>query len=158
MPVIHLITEMKAPIERCFDLSRSIDLHILSTVQTNEKAIDGITKGLIGFGEQVTWRARHFGVYQNLTSRITTYNYPLLFESVMVKGAFKKIDHRHEFEQRGDTTIMTDHFDFEAPMGILGKVVSRLVLFGYMKKLLEERNKLIKKVAESEEWKKLLAL
>jgi ligand-binding SRPBCC domain-containing protein len=156
MPVIHLITEINAPVERCFDLSRSIDLHLLSTEQTNEKAIAGITHGLIGLGEEVTWRARHFGVYQNLTSRITVYKYPFYFESKMIKGAFKKIDHRHQFEQKDNITVMKDYFDFEAPFGILGKIVSKLVLYSYMKRLLEERNRVIKKIAESEEWKKLL--
>ena len=156
MPVIHLITEINAPIERCFDLSRSIDLHLLSTSQTNEKAVAGVTRGLIGLGEEVTWRARHFGIYQNLTSRIAVYKYPIYFESKMVKGAFKKIDHKHEFEQKDNGTVMKDHFDFEAPFGIFGKIVSKLVLYSYMKRLLEERNRVIKKIAESEEWKKLL--
>ncbi len=152
MPIIHLITEIKAPIERCFDLSRSIDLHLLSTTKTHEKAIAGVTKGLIGLDEEVTWRARHFGIYQNLTTRITAYKYPVYFESEMTQGAFKKIEHKHEFETRNDITIMKDHFDFEAPLGILGKLVSKLLLYNYMKKLLEERNRVIKRAAETEEW------
>lgn len=156
MPVINLKTEIRSPIERCFDLSRSIDLHLLSTSKTNEEAIGGVTKGLIGINEEVTWRAKHFGIYQNLTSKITAYKYPDYFESTMVKGAFKKIYHRHEFEQKGEFTIMKDRFDFEAPMGILGRIASALVLFIYMKRLLEERNKIIKRVAESDEWKRIL--
>lgn len=156
MPVIHLITKINAPIERCFDLSRSIDLHLLSTSKTNEKAIAGVTEGLIGLNEEVTWRAKHFGIYQNLTSRITVYEYPYHFKDVMVKGVFKKIDHSHMFEQQGEMTIMKDRFEFEAPFGILGKFFSKLVLLNYMKGFLEERNKLIKKVAESDEWKSIL--
>lgn len=156
MPIINLTTEIKAPIERCFDLSRSIDLHLLSTSKTEEKAIGGVTKGLIGLNEEVTWRAKHFGVYQNLTSKITAYQRPFYFESTMIKGAFKKIQHRHEFAQNGEFTIMKDHFDFEAPMGIVGKIASRLVLLNYMRRLLDERNKIIKEVAETDEWKKIL--
>jgi ligand-binding SRPBCC domain-containing protein len=156
MPVIHLVTEIKAPIERCFDLSRSIDLHLVSTSKTDEKAIAGVTKGLISLNQHVTWRARHFGIYQNLTSRIAAYEFPRYFESKMVKGAFKKIDHKHLFEQKGEITIMKDHFDFEVPLGILGKIASQLFLINYMKQLLEERNRIIKKVAESDEWKLVL--
>jgi ligand-binding SRPBCC domain-containing protein len=156
MPVIHLITEIKAPIERCFDLSRSIDLHSISTSQTNEKPIAGVTKGLIGLNEEVTWRGRHFGVYQNFTSRITQYQYPTFFETTMVKGAFKRFVHKHEFEQKGEITFMKDHCDFDAPFGILGTIVMKLVLFNHMKQLLEERNRIIKKVAESDKWKQLL--
>ena len=51
---------------------------------------------------------------------------------------------------------MRDHFDFEAPFGILGEIVSKIILFNHMKQLLEERNKLIKKVAETDKWEKLL--
>lgn len=156
MPVIHLTTEIKAPIGRCFDLSRSIDLHLISTSQTNEKAIAGVTKGLIGLNEEVTWRARHFGIYQNLTSRITVYQYPTLFVSNMVQGAFKKIEHSHVFEEKNGITLMQDFFDFEAPFGILGAFVSKYFLLTYMKALLEERNRVIKSAAESDDWKSLL--
>lgn len=79
MPVIELETFINADIETCFDLSRSIDLHSLSTAQTKEKAIKGRTSGLIGAGETVTWQATHFGVHQQLTSKITAYARPFHF-------------------------------------------------------------------------------
>ncbi len=53
MPRIILDTWINAPVERCFDLARSIDLHKISTEQTNEKAISGVTSGLIGLNETV---------------------------------------------------------------------------------------------------------
>jgi len=155
MPTIYLTIEINAPIERCFDLSRSIDLHTLSTSHTNEKAIAGVTSGLIGLNEEVTWRARHFGIYQELTSRITGFQAPVFFEDTMVKGAFKKIEHKHFFEVQGSKTIMKDEFRFEAPLGILGKL-SHIVLVPYLKNFLIKRNKMIKDVAESNQWKQLL--
>ncbi|MGO4878380.1 hypothetical protein ACEN2P_17390 [Pedobacter psychrotolerans] len=60
MAVIILKTQIAAPIEKCFDLCRSIDLHLKSMQHTDERAIDGRTSGLIGFHETVTWKARHF--------------------------------------------------------------------------------------------------
>jgi hypothetical protein len=45
MPVITLTTEIAASIDVVFDLSRSIDLHVESTSQTNEKAIAGRISG-----------------------------------------------------------------------------------------------------------------
>ncbi len=51
MTKTELTTQINAPIERCFDLARSIDLHIESTKQTGEQAIVGCTSGLIGLGE-----------------------------------------------------------------------------------------------------------
>src|SRR5215467_10893054 len=45
---IELTTHISAPLERCFHLCRSIDLHMASTNWTGEKAVAGVTSGLIG--------------------------------------------------------------------------------------------------------------
>ena len=79
MPVIYLETRIKSTIEICFDLSRSIDLHQISTAKPNEKAIAGRTTGLIGLDEFVTWQAKHFGITQRLKSKITAFNKPFHF-------------------------------------------------------------------------------
>jgi ligand-binding SRPBCC domain-containing protein len=157
MPLIELTTVIHAPIERCFDLARSIDLHKLSTDGTEEEAVDGVTSGLIGMGQHVTWRARHFGVTQTLTSKITGYEYPVYFRDEMMKGAFKMIRHDHAFERSGDGTIMKDRFEFESPAGVLGVMANKLFLERYMRDLLIKRNAVIKEVAEGEMWGAVLS-
>lgn len=156
MPLVELTTVIHAPIERCFDLSRSIDLHKLSTTGTREEAIGGVTSGLIGMGQHVTWRARHFGVRQTLTSRITRYEYPVYFRDEMEQGAFKMICHDHVFERSGGATFMKDRFEFESPVGILGAIADKLVLEKYLRNFLIRRNRVIKEAAESETWKMIL--
>ena len=156
MPLISLTTEIKAPIERCFDLSRSIDLHKISTGKTGEEAIAGRTSGLIALGEFVTWRAKHLGVLQTLSSRITAFEYPFLFTDEMIDGAFKSIKHDHRFQSDGDNTLMSDAFYFESPLGILGQIANKLFLINYLEKLLIERNRIIKEFAESEKWREVL--
>ncbi|MES2731572.1 MAG: SRPBCC family protein [Bacteroidota bacterium] len=161
MPTITLVSEIDAPMERCFDLSRSIELHTQSTSKTGEKAIaDGMpfgrTEGLLGLGETVTWEAKHLGIRQRLTSKITKYQSPVYFCDEMLRGAFKSIHHEHHFEQKGNKTVMTDVFCFESPLGWLGQLFNRLVLTNYMRRFLLERNQLIKEVAESEKWQRLL--
>jgi ligand-binding SRPBCC domain-containing protein len=148
MPRIELHTYIESSPEICFDLSRSVDLHLLSTAETEEKAIAGKTTGLMILHDTVTWRARHLGVVQNLTSAITSYDYPVHFVTEMQKGVFKKIYHQHLFVKEGTGTRMTDLFEFEAPLGIFGKFVCALFLTSYMKGFLEKRNQLIKEVAE----------
>jgi len=150
MPKIELLTEINAPIEKVFDLSRSIDLHMESTKQTGERAIAGKTNGLIGLGETVTWRAKHFGIWQTLTSKIVEFEPPNLFVDEMVSGAFKGFRHEHNFITSGDQTIMKDIFEFESPLGILGRIFNKLILTPYMTKLLVERNKVIKEAAEKQ--------
>ncbi len=157
MPVIELTTRIVAPIDRVFDLARCIDLHVDSTPGTGERAIAGVTTGLIGLGDEVTWRARHFGVWQTLTSRITRFDRPTCFTDVMVRGAFRRLEHQHIFESTaGGWTVMHDVFIYEAPMGILGRFADRLFLERYMENLLLVRNRIIKSVAESFEWPRYL--
>lgn len=156
MPLIKVHTLIHAPIERVFDLARSIDLHSLSTSDTNEKAIAGRTTGLIEEGESVTWEATHFGVRQQLTSHIPEVKYPFYFRDEMLKGAFKSIYHEHFFEQKEQYTLMTDSFRYEAPLGILGDLANVLFLKRYMKSFLVKRNECIKQYAESEDWKTVL--
>ena len=120
MPLIQLETSIDADIEICFDLARSIDLHTLSTAKTNEIAIDGVTNGLINYGDFVTWEATHFGFRQKLTSKITAFDRPHHFCDEQVKGIFSKIKHDHYFEQLPDSVLMRDDFYFESPLGIPG--------------------------------------
>jgi ligand-binding SRPBCC domain-containing protein len=94
---LRLSTMIKAPRERVFDLARSIDAHKISTKGTEERAIAGVTSGLIGLNDEVTWEARHFGLRQKLTVRITEFERPCRFQDVMVSGAFKSMIHDHEF-------------------------------------------------------------
>jgi len=156
MPHIKLITKINAPVERCFDLSRSIDLHKISTSQSNEEAVAGVTSGLISLNETVTWRAKHFGVWQKLTSKITQFQPNVLFVDEMTEGAFKSIHHTHRFEYKNGETIMTDDFIFESPLGILGLLANAIILTSYLKKLLIKRNEIIKEYAESDLWKRVL--
>ncbi len=156
MPKIHLETLIKSKIEICFDLSRSIDLHKVSMAHSNEKAVAGKMTGLINLGETVTWEATHFGVRQNLTSRITAFNRPYHFRDEQIKGAFKSILHDHYFEQRGDDVLMKDIFNFESPLGILGSIANKIILTNYLTKLFTERNNIIKEFAESGKWKTIL--
>ncbi len=148
---IHLSTIIKANIQTVFDLSRNIDLHQMSTSKTNEKAIAGRTSGLIEQGETVTWKAKHLGVYQTLTTKIISMNKPHHFVDIMQKGTFKSMKHQHIFTQEGKNTIMTDIFEFESPFGMIGKIFNTLFLTNYMKNFLLERNQLIKTVAENTE-------
>lgn len=156
MPRIELETEIKSTLEICFDLSRSIDLHKISTAKTNEQAIAGTTHGLLNMNESVTWQATHFGVRQKLTSKITSFNRPNSFKDEQIKGVFKSIMHEHKFELIGGNVIMTDIFEFQAPFGVLGELFNKLILTQYMKKLLVGRNNVIKEYAESDKWKLVL--
>ena len=156
MPRIELRTEINASKEIVFDLSRSIDLHKISTEHTNEEAISGKTSGLIGMNESVTWRAKHFGITQTLTSKITEFDKPNYFSDEMVEGVFKRFKHEHHFSDSQNGMVMTDFFDYESPLGFLGRIADSLFLQKYMTELLAHRNLIIKDFAESEKWKEII--
>lgn len=149
MPVIDLTTTVRASAQRVFDLSRSIDLHVESTARTHERAIAGRTSGLICLGEEVTWEATHFGIKQRLTTKIVAFDAPHHFRDAMVRGAFQRFDHDHYFEFDGSDTQMRDVFDYNSPLGFVGRMADALFLEAYMRRFLETRNELIKSVAES---------
>ncbi len=124
-----------------FDLARSIDAHKESMAQSREKAVAGVTSGLISLEEEVTWRAWHFGVPLRMTSRITQMEAPDYFIDEQVKGPFRRFRHIHEFSQDSDGTTMVDRVEFTAPFGHLGLLVGKLVLARYLQKLIETRNR-----------------
>ena len=157
MPAIHLTTEILAPIDRCFDLGRSIDLHVATASASGERAIAGVTTGLIDLGDEVTWRARHFAIPWTMTSLITAMERPGYFQDRMVRGPFAVFEHDHIFEAVGEVTRMRDELRFEAPLGWIGRIVSERAIRPHLRRFLAERNAILKRVAESEtEWKAYL--
>jgi len=155
---IEITTRIAAPRERCFDLARSVELHLRSTGSSGEEVVGGVASGLLGPDHTVTWRARHFGVRQVLTSRITAFDRPRHFRDCMVRGAFRRFAHDHYFEEDpAGGTVMRDVFDYAAPLGLLGRLAERLVLTRYLRRFLIERNRYLKAVAESDQWKQYVA-
>ncbi len=149
MPIVEVVTVINAAPEMCFDLARNIDLHMVSTQGTDEKAVSSVTGGLIDAGEDVTWEATHFSIRQSLTSRITRFDRPRHFRDTQVRGAFRRFDHDHFFTVELSATVMRDVFDYESPFGFVGRCADRWFLRSYMARLLKNRAFVIKAAAES---------
>lgn len=156
MPKIHLTIFVAAPIERVFNLSRSINLHKISTAGTREDAIAGVTTGLISLNETVTWKARHLFKTRLFTSKITAMESPVHFTDEMVSGDFKNFNHEHYFKPVDNGTIMIDILNFESPYGIIGRWANAIFLKKYLEKFLLQRNNVIKDYAETEKWRVIL--
>jgi ligand-binding SRPBCC domain-containing protein len=152
-------TVIDAPIERVFDLSRSVEVHLLGNVHGQEQAlaVGGVTGGLISAGQRVTWRAKHFGVWHELTSEATVVEAPTFFQVTMIDGIFRSMqaDHRLRTLPSGATELR-DLFSIAAPLPILGPVAEVLFLRRYMVGLNRERNAVIRQLAESDEWRRYL--
>ena len=149
MPVVRVETWIDAAAEACFDLARSVEAHVSSTTRSRERAVAGITSGLLELGDEVTWEARHLGIRQRLTAKITRFDRPRMFEDRMVKGAFKSFVHLHEFEPARGGTLMLDTFDYKPPLGPLGALADVMFLERYMHRFLMDRASHLKQAAET---------
>ncbi|MEL6340383.1 MAG: SRPBCC family protein [Myxococcota bacterium] len=156
MPSLNLVTDIEAPPSRCFDLSLSVDFHVSSMAHTGEAPVAGVTSGIMRLGDSVTWRAKHFGVTQRLTSKITRFEHPRMFRDSMVQGTFRRFDHDHIFEPAPNGTRMIDVFDYDAPLGLLGRLAERTFLNRYMLRLLQTRNAHLKAALEGDRWRAFL--
>jgi ligand-binding SRPBCC domain-containing protein len=156
MPQIHITTFISAPPERVFDLSRNISLHKISTKDTHEEAIGGVTSGVIGLNETVTWKARHLGKKRIMQVKITKMESPVSFTDEQLKGDFITFRHDHHFKPVENGTLMIDMLDFTSPYGLIGKIFNSLYLTRYLEKFLLKRNAVIRKYAETEMWKALM--
>ncbi len=149
MPVIKCEIFIDAPIDVCFDLARNVEVHTETTSKTKERAVAGVTEGLLEKGDTVTWEAIHLGVKQKLTAKIIEMEKPATFTDVMIKGAFHSFTHVHEFIESGTGTIMKDSFSYQSPFGMLGVMADRLFLEKYMRDFIGNRAKELKRIAEN---------
>ena len=158
MPIIDLSFDVLGPPERAFDLSRSIDFHLESTPGTGERAVDGTITGLIGLGETVTWEARHLLVRQRLTTRITAFDRPHHFRDEQIRGVFRRMVHDHDFRATERGTTILERFEFEAPLGPLGRFAEVAFLTAYMRRFLTTRGRCIAEALESGAWRDFLCV
>ncbi|HZT58225.1 MAG TPA: SRPBCC family protein [Pyrinomonadaceae bacterium] len=148
MPIIRLETLIHAPAAVCFDAARSIDLHVSAPSRLKHRAVAGVTSGLIGLGEEVTWEGSFFGVRQRMTSKIVALDPPRSFADEMRRGPFKRWRHTHSFEPTDGGTLVRDHIEFASPFGPIGSAFDALFLKRFMTRFLVEHNKYIKQEAE----------
>lgn len=150
METIRFSTWIDAPVERCFLLSLSVDLHA-----ANERAIAGVREGLIHQGQRVTFKGRHFGVlwrHTSLVDLVRPYSY---FREVMIEGPFERFEHEHHFATMDDGTRIRDEIRFSTGWGVLGRLATKMIR-KHLTEFVFRRNAVIKRVAESEEWRRYL--
>jgi len=60
-----------------------------------------------------------------------------------VRGPFTTFHHEHRFEATESGSVMIDRIRFDAPFGLIGRAVEKLVLARYMQRLIEERGRFL---------------
>jgi ligand-binding SRPBCC domain-containing protein len=137
-------TELLGPPEQAFNLSLAVEAHTGSMSNSGERAVRGVTRGQLRLGEEVTWRARHFGLVWTMTSKITEWDRPCRFVDEQVDGPFATFRHEHVFTPVAGGTSMLDRVTFSAPFGLLGRAAERMLLERYLRRLIQARNAYLK--------------
>jgi ligand-binding SRPBCC domain-containing protein len=148
MGTIRIETVIHAPIERCFDLARSVDAHLASTAKTDERVVAGKSRGLLELGDSVTWEGRHLGLRLRQSSTITRFDPPHMFIDESTTGPLRSLRHVHQFVHEGGGTLMVDTFEYELPAGPFGRMADQLVVERYLRGFLTERAAYLKAEAE----------
>ncbi len=105
---------------------------------------------LLELNEEVTFEATHLGVRQQLSAKVTQFDFPSSFTDEMTKGTFRSLKHRHLFETLPDGKVkMTDEMTFESPLPPFGRLFDLIFMRGYMERFARARGLALKQLAES---------
>lgn len=135
-----LETVIAAAPEAVFAASLDPGLHVRSMAQYGETMIEAPEGGVFREGSTVTWRARHFGIPFRLRSLVFDIDRPRRFCDRQISGPFGDFLHEHVFEEHPQGTLMRDTITFRSPLGLLGRMVDRLFMREYMRRIIAERN------------------
>ncbi len=142
-----------APIERCFQLSTSIDVVALTL---GMRPVEGKLSGMIGPDDQLLWRGWKFGLPQMHETLITGFQAPRFFQDTMGRGRFATFQHDHHFLETQGGTLLEDELRFSMPFWLAGELVGQALMVPHIKGLLRRRFALLKQLAEGDGWKKYL--
>jgi ligand-binding SRPBCC domain-containing protein len=107
-------------------------------------------------GDRIRWQGWQLGLPQYHVSLISAFEPNRYFQDRMIAGRFKSFQHDHEFTEIGGQILLKDTVRFSLPMGSVGRVIGKRVMIPHIRGLLHRRFNLLKRIAESEEWRKYL--
>jgi ligand-binding SRPBCC domain-containing protein len=148
---------VNAPIERCFLLSTHVDLVKRSMKLRLVPKKSTRAAGLFEAGDQMMWRGWVYGLPLKHQGRVTKYEQPEYFQNCMEQGRFQRFEYDHFFAEVGGQTLLNDKIRFSLPAGSFLRPIVNFLLVPYMERALQRRLKLLKQVAESDEWKNYLS-
>jgi len=149
--VVRDETEVRAPIERCFALSTHLAVVEMTLAM---RPVRGRLMGAVSGGDRVRWHGWKWGLPHMHESLIEAFDPPVFFRDRMIAGRFAFFEHDHEFKERlNGIVLLRDEVRFSMRWGAAGLMVGRGVVLPHIRKLMRERFALIKRLAESEEWR-----
>jgi ligand-binding SRPBCC domain-containing protein len=156
MFIVRDCEHVRAPLERCFQLSTHLKL-VAEALEMEMVPRDGFkTEGLVQGGDRINWYGWKFGLPHIHVSHIAKFQPPAYFQDTMEQGRFRRFEHDHHFSTVGAHTLIVDSVRFSMPLGPAGRLVGKYIVMPHVRKLLRTRLMMLKRIAESEEWKDYL--
>ncbi|MFT5328822.1 MAG: ligand-binding SRPBCC domain-containing protein [Planctomycetaceae bacterium] len=148
--------DIRAPIERCFDIARSVDVHKDTSTLIRGRAIAGKRTGLSDLGDETTWSARFFGLRFKIRTRVTRMVKSQYFCERRVSGLIERFEHDYHFTENEGSTRMEDVFSISLPLGLLGQGLLQLVLRPKLERVQMHRLQAIQQICEGDKWRQYL--
>lgn len=146
---------IQAPMGLCFALSRHLRVgeRVLGMLP-----VEGRTDGLVTAGDTVRWEGMRFGFANFHVSLVPpdTWEPPHFFQDRMIEGLFRSFEHDHSFVETESGTFLDDCIRFTMPFGRAGDLLGRAVVVPHMLGVLRRRFSLLKRLAETDEWRDYL--
>lgn len=143
---------VRAPIERCFALSTHVGI---VEQELGMHPVEGRTGGLVTAGDTIRWEGIQLGFANYHVSLIVpeTWNPPNSFQDRMIAGRFRSFEHDHRLVEATNGTFLDDEIRFRMPFGWPGWLVGRAILVPHILGLMRRRFNLLKRIAETDEWR-----
>jgi ligand-binding SRPBCC domain-containing protein len=157
MFVLKDSTHIAAPLQRVFLLScslaiveRELGMHPVAGKDSTRM------EGLVTRGDRIRWEGWQLGFWNYHVSLISAYQPFTFLQDTMIAGRFQFFQHNHEFIEIGGQVLLKDTIRFSMPFGFAGRLAGRYVLAPHIAGLMRRRFALLKRIAESEEWRMYL--
>ncbi len=141
-----------APIDRVFALSCSV---AIVQRELGMRPVAGRTSGLVTAGDTIRWQGMQLGFPNHHVSMIVpqTWDPPQFFQDRMIAGRFRSFEHDHRLTQTAAGTQLDDEVRFSMKLRWGGALTGRVIVAPHIRGLMRRRFHLLKRLAETEEWR-----
>lgn len=147
---------IRAPIDRVFALSCSVA--IVQRELGMRPTIGGRTSGLVTAGDIIRWQGMQLGFANYHVSLIVpdTWDAPHFFQDRMIAGRFRSFEHDHHLTETSEGTQLNDEVRFSMKLRLGGALTARAIVAPHIRRLMRRRFRLLKRLAETDEWKEYM--
>jgi ligand-binding SRPBCC domain-containing protein len=145
MPHYNVTVEIAKPVSELFlYLTKPKNLMQLAPPDMNLEIVTA--PDILVLGSRFVWKGRRYGVSQQITQEVTTFEKDKQIVVEQKEGPLKRWIHANHFEATDTGTRIHEKIEFEPPGGLLGFLVTADAIRRELVKLLAYREKRLKEI------------